>query len=443
MSAVERLAAVLARIDAVEPEINALVHLDRDGALARAEAMDRGEPLGPLHGVPMTVKDAIHVAGMPVTWGVAPDVVAAEDATLVARLRAAGANIVGKTNVATMLGDFGQTANDLFGATNNPWDPTRTPGGSSGGSAAALAAGLTDLEYGSDLVGSIRLPAAACGVYGLRPTPDTVPLTGFRPPGAPPGPTPMSYLSALGPMARSAADLRTALRVTGGPDDASARAYTWRLAPPRHTRLDGFRVGVVLDDPACPVLPGVGDRLSDVADALAKAGVSVVEGWPQDVPPSEAAASFGALVEAFFAFTGDGPLGDVVPHERLRLAVRAAWARYFGDVDVFLCPANFTTAPPHDPRPFDERRIGDRPYTDQVFWITHASFAGLPAVVAPAGLADGLPVGVQILGPAHEDDTAITFAELLADVVGGFNGLVPRGLASTRARVGEHLTSRG
>ncbi|MDQ3790895.1 MAG: amidase family protein, partial [Actinomycetota bacterium] len=211
MSAAERLAAVLARIDAVEPEINALVHLDREGALARAEAMDRGEPLGPLHGVPMTVKDAIHVAGMPVTWGVAPDVVAAEDATLVTRLRAAGANIIGKTNVATMLGDFGQTTNDLFGATNNPWDPTRTPGGSSGGSAAALAAGLTDLEYGSDLVGSIRLPAAACGVYGLRPTPDTVPLTGFRPPGAPPGQTPMSYLSALGPMARSAADLRTAL----------------------------------------------------------------------------------------------------------------------------------------------------------------------------------------------------------------------------------------
>lgn len=420
MTAAERLAAVLARIDAVEPKVNALVHLDRDGARTRAEAADRGEPLGPLHGVPMTVKDAIHVAGMPVTWGVAPHFVTAEDATLVTRLRAAGANIIGKTNVAAMLGDFGQTTNDLFGATNNPWDLTRTPGGSSGGSAAALAAGMTDLEYGSDLAGSIRLPAAACGVYGLRPTPGTVPLTGFRPPGAPPGPLAMSYLSALGPMARSATDLRTALRVTGGPDDASARAYTWRLAPPRHTRLADFRVGVVLDDPACPVLPGVGDRLSSVVDALAAAGARIVEGWPPDVQPGEVTESFGALVEAFFAFAGDGSPGDLASHERLRLAVCSAWDRYFRDVDVFLCPANFTTAAPHDTRPFEERRIGDRPYTDQVFWIAHASFAGLPSVVAPAGLADGLPVGVQILGPAHEDDTAITFAELLADVVGGF-----------------------
>lgn len=422
-TAIERVSALLERIDKVNPLVNAVVAVDRDGALAAAKTADAcAEPLGPLHGVPVTVKDAIHVAGLPVTWGAVPGFVADRDATLVARLRAAGAIVVGTTNVAAMLADFGQTANDLFGTTNNPWDLTRSPGGSSGGSAAALAAGLTHLEFGSDLAGSIRLPAAACGVYGLRPTPDTVPLTGFRPPGAPDGATPMSYLTALGPLATSAADLRTALQVTGGPDDAAARAYTWSLAPPRHRRLADFRVGVVMDDPAGPVLTPVGDRLSAVVDALVAAGVTVVPGWPDGVSPASA-RSFAGLIDAFFAFTGDGELGDLVTHERTRLATRSAWSRYFAGagIDVFLCPANFTTALPHDPRPFDERDIDGRPYTDQAFWISHASLAGLPSVVAPVGLAtNGLPVGVQVIGPAHEDDTAITFAELLADVVGGF-----------------------
>lgn len=418
-SAVARVTALLDRIDKVNPQVNAVVAVDRDGALAAAEAADAAEPRGPLHGVPVTVKDAFHVAGLPVTWGAVPGFVADRDATVVARLRAAGAIVVGTTNVAPMLADFGQTANELFGATNNPWDLDRSPAGSSGGSAAALAAGLTHLEFGSDMAGSIRLPAAACGVYGLRPTPETVPLTGFRPPGAPDGPTPMSYLTALGPLATSAADLRTALRVTSGPDDAAARAYTWALAPPRHRRLADFRVGVLMDDPACPVLPGVGDRLSAVADAVAAAGATVVPGWPDGVSPATT-RSFAPLIDAFMAFTGQGELGDLVPHERARLATRSAWARYFADVDVFLCPANFTTALPHDPRPFGERDVDGRPYTDQAFWIAFASLAGLPAVVAPAGLAHGLPVGVQVIGPAHEDDTAITFAELLADVVGGF-----------------------
>jgi amidase len=423
-TAFERVSALLERIDKVNPAVNAIVALDRAGALAAASAADdaraRGESLGPLHGVPVTVKDAIHVAGLPVTWGAIPGIVAEADATVVTRLRRAGAIVVGKTNVPPMLADFGQTANELFGVTNNPWDLARAPGGSSGGSAAALAAGMTHLEYGSDLVGSIRLPAAACGVYGLRPTADTVPLTGFRPPGAPDTPLAMTYLAALGPLATSAGDLRTALRVTGGPADASARAYSWTLAPPRHTRLSDFRVGVVLDDPACPVLPGVGAALSTVVDALAGAGVPIVEGWPPGVDPREVGESFGEHVSAFFAFTEGTGLGDLAPHEARRMAVRASWERHFRDVDVFLCPANFTTAVPHDPRPFASRTIGDRSYTDQAFWITHASLPGLPSVVAPVGFAAGLPVAVQILGPAHEDDTAITFAELLAELVGGF-----------------------
>ncbi len=184
---------LLARIEAVNPALNAVVELRPEAALREAVAADeasaRGDAAGPLHGVPMTIKDSFNVAGLHTTWGnpAFKDFVADSDATVVRRLRQAGAIIVGKTNVAFMLADFGQTANELYGVTNNPWDTTRTPGGSTGGSAAALSAGMTFLEYGSDLVGSIRIPASFCGVYGLKPSAGIVPLTRIpaaRPPTA-------------------------------------------------------------------------------------------------------------------------------------------------------------------------------------------------------------------------------------------------------------------
>jgi len=233
-----------------------------------------------------------------------------------------------------------------------------------------------------------------------------VPLRGFQPPG-PPAPLAREFPAAVGPLARSAADLRLALRVTGGP-----------LRPARQSRLDGFRVGVVLDDPACPVTGEVGAALSDAVDALARAGVRIREGWPADVDPAAQAEAFGFQVELFFASQeGREPAGTAEQEQR-RCAAGAAWARYFADVDVFLCPTVFTTAPAH----------GDRHrYDDQVFWIAQASLPGLPAVSAPVGGAR--PAGLQVVGPAHEDDTAITFAELAADVVGGF---VPPGEGSSR-----------
>jgi len=412
LSARDLTEELLDRID--ESALNAVVETHRDVALRAAEDADRavarGDDAGPLHGVPMTIKDAFAVSGMHTTWGepAFAEYVADRDAAVVERLRAAGAIVVGKSNVHHMLADFGRTVNPVYGRTLNPRDPARTPGGSSGGSAAAVAAGLTYLEYGSDLAGSIRIPAAYCGVYGLKPTAGTVPLRGFQPPGPPADPG-RDFPSAVGPLARSAADLRLALGVTGGPDGAEAHAYSWRLAPPRHTRLDRFRVGVVLDDPHCPVTSEVGDALSDVVDALARAGVEVTEGWPDGVEPVSQAESFGFQVELFFAMH-EGDLEGVVKQERRRLASAAAWGRYFRDVDVFLCPTVFTTAFPHDS---EQSR-----YDDQVFWIAQASLPGLPAVTAPVGGA--LPVGLQVVGPAHEDDTAITFAGLTADVVGGF-----------------------
>jgi amidase len=328
-----------------------------------------------------------------------------------------------------MLGDFGQTANELYGVTNNPWDTTCTPGGSSGGAAAALSAGMTFLEYASDLVGSIRIPASLCGVYGLKPSVGIVPLSGFQPPGPPPPPSDMTYMSAVGPLGRSPGDLRTALSFTAGPENQAAKPYSWALSPPRHTRLEDFRIGVVLDHEHAPVSSEVAAPLSDAVDALARAGVTVVEGWPEGVDPVRNYESFGFHVRAFFAFQEPGEdfakLSEFVDQENRRMASRAAWNRYFDDVDVFLCPVNFAPAFAHDTRPFEQRMIatpeGERPYNNQAFWVSHASLPGLPAVAAPIGRTPGgLPVGVQVVGPLYEDDTAITFAELLADEVGGY-----------------------
>src|ERR671914_325900 len=427
---------LLTRIEAANPALNAVVELRREAALQEAlsadEATARGEDAGALHGVPITIKDSFNVAGLHTTWGnpAFKDFVADWDATVAWRLRRAGAIIVGKTNVAFMLGDFGQTANELYGVTNNPWDTARTPGGSSGGAAAAVSAGMTFLEYTSDLVGSIRIPASFCGVYGLKPSVGIVPLSGFQLPGPPPPPSDMMYMSAVGPLGRSPRDLRTALSVTGGPENQAAKAYSWALSPPRHARLEDFRVGVVLDHEQAPVSSEVTAPLSNAVDALARAGATVVEGWPDGVDPVRNYESFGFHVGVFFAYQEPGEdfakFSEFVDHEHRRMASRAAWNRYFDDVaDVFLCPVNFTPAFPHDTRPFEERTIttpeGERPYNDQSFWVSHASLPGLPAVAAPVGRTSGeLPVGAQILGPLYEDDTAITFAELLADVIGGY-----------------------
>jgi amidase len=435
ISSRELTEVLLTRIDSVNPALNAVVELRPEAALQEAanadEAIARGGNIGPLHGVPMTIKDSFNVAGLHTTWGnpAFKDFVADWDATVVQRLKRAGAIIVGKTNVAFMLGDFGQTANELYGVTNNPWDATRTPGGSSGGTAAALSAGMTFLEYGSDLVGSIRIPASFCGVYGLKPNAGIVPLTGFQPPGLPPPLSDMTYRSEVGPLGRSPRDLRTALGVTAGPEDQAAKAYSWALSPLRHFRLEDFRVGVVLDHEYVPASSEVTAVLSGAADALARAGATVVEGWPEGVDPVRNYESFGFHVRLFFAFQQPGEdfatLSEVIDHENRRTAARCAWNRYFDDIDVFLCPVNFAPAFPHDDRPFEQRTIatpeGERPYNDQAFWISHASLAGLPAVAAPVGrTSDGLPVGAQIVGPLYEDDTAITFAELLAEVIGGY-----------------------
>jgi amidase len=209
------------------------------------------------------------------------------------------------------------------------------------------------------------------------------------------------------------------LRVTGGP----TAPYSWELQPPRRERLADFRVGVVTDHAAARVSSEVGDVLSDTIDRLGRTGAKIVEGWPEGVDPADQAEAFGFQVELFFTLHGGAPssvsLAEVIEQERQRMIARMKWQQYFEDFDVLLCPTSFTTAFPHDDRPFDERTIttsyGEQRYDAQVFWIAHASLTGHPALSMPIGqTATGLPVGAQVIGPWHEDDTAITFAELLA-----------------------------
>ena len=254
--------------------------------------------------MPITVKEAFNVAGLHTTWGnpAFKDYVADRDATIVARLRDAGAILLGKTNAHFMLADFAQTSNDLYGRTNNPWDVDLTPGGSSGGSAAAVASGLSFLDYGWDLVGSIRIPAAFCGVYGLKPSVGVVPVAGLQPPGPPAPESELLYMSHVGPFARAAGDLRAALRATGGPDNP---AYSWVLPPPRATKLGDYRVGVVISD----VSSEVGAVLSDAVDTLATAGVRISEGWPDGVDP---AAERGGVRLPRRVVLRVGPAGRVV-----------------------------------------------------------------------------------------------------------------------------------
>jgi amidase len=458
VSSVELTTRVLARIAKHNPKLNAIVTLTADATLARARAADearaRGEWWGPLHGVPATIKDTFETAGVRTTAGakLLEGHVPARDAAVVERLRRAGVVILGKTNVPEWAADW-QSDNVVFGTTKNPWDVTRTPGGSSGGEAAALAAGLTYVSVGSDLAGSIRVPAHFCGVYGHKPTLGVVPIRGHipPPPGGPPVPPP--NLGVAGPLARSAADLLVSMGVLGGPDGDDPLAYRWSLPPARGSRLADYRLGFVLDDPACPVDPAVKPVLSETIDALRKAGATLDEGWPPGVAPAEQYATYLDLFWATFApllrddqidamralaARSDGSQAArrarawTAPFKYLqaaggrRMAARAAWQEYFRTHDAFLLPTAFVPAFLHDRTPSqDDRRLataaGPRGYDDLFFWISFASLTGLPATTAPVGRTrEGLPVGVQIMGPYLEDATPIDVAGKLADVVGGF-----------------------
>ena len=279
VTSLDLVEATIARIEELDETINAVAVRDFDRARRAALAADRERAAGggrPLLGLPVTVKEAFDLEGTATTWGLpGTHVLAKTDSTLVDRVRGAGAIVLGKTNVAMMLADW-QTTNPVFGLTRNPWDTSRTPGGSSGGGAAAVAAGMTALDFGSDLAGSLRIPAAFCGVWAHRPSHGLVPMRGFAPPMAPrPAITASVDQCTVGPIARHAADLRLALDVVAGPETESATAYRLALPPPRHHALREFRVLVLDAHPLVPTSDDIKGALANVADRLEREGCRV------------------------------------------------------------------------------------------------------------------------------------------------------------------------
>ena len=457
-SSQELLERAFAQIDRWNGEINAVVVEDRDAARVRAGQADaaraRGESWGPLHGLPMTIKDSFEVVGMPTTSG-APALAQhrpVEDADAVARLREAGAIPFGKTNLPIYAGDF-QSYNEVYGTTNNPYDPSRGPGGSSGGSAAALAAGFTPLELGSDIGGSIRNPAHFCGVFGHKPSYGIVSSRGHVP--GPPGALGRTDLAVSGPMARSAEDLELALDVLAAPAPSEARAWSLRLPPARHERLQDFRAAVWLEQTGRPVARSVTAALEGAVAAAGRLGARLD---PKARPAFDVEDEHQRYLRLLWSVMGMGfppavleefdrtrPGLDAVDVSLQAQMIRGAsglhrtwlvddegraqlhrhWARFFEDVDVVLCPIFPTPAFPHDHGPQTERTLDvdgqSVSYLDQIFWAGIATIANLPATVIPVGFTpEGLPVGLQIIGPYLEDRTPLRFAQRLAEELGGF-----------------------
>jgi amidase len=455
----ELLDLYLERVERYNPMLNAIIFMDIEAARKRAKQADRalakGDLWGPLHGVPMTIKESYDVVGMPTTWGV-PEYkhhVPEKNAIVVDRFLNAGVVLFGKTNVPLYLADW-QTFNDIYGTTNNPWDVTRVPGGSSGGSAAALAAGLTGIEAGSDIGASIRNPAHYCGVYGHKPTYGIISTRGQALPGV----VAATDIAVVGPLARSAGDLATALSIMAGPDAIDGVGWQLRLPKPQKKMLRDYKVAVVYDDPEAEVDDEVQQRLHAVVEFLVKHGVTVSEKARPQIASREAhrnyiqllrAATSGRMTPEAFqenlqaakslrasdeSYQAQMIRAQAMYHKdwlqfnEARHRMRLAWADFFREYDLLLCPVATTAAFPHNQKGERWERMvmvngKPQPSTTQMFWAGYSCNFYLPSTVAPAGFtSDGLPVGVQIVGPQYGDYTSIHFARLLERE---FQGFVP------------------
>ena len=421
----------LDRIQRYNDKINAVVAIDIDAARERAKEADKalalGQNWGPLHGLPMTVKDVFEVTGMPATSGnpALKDYIPEHNAIAVQRLIDAGAIVFGKTNVPFKARDY-QSYNNVYGTTNNPWDLSRTPGGSSGGSAAALSAGFTPLELGSDLGGSIRIPANFTGTFGHKTSFGLVPRYGHIPPMpglVTPEQMPMVPLFVVGPLARSADDLELALEVLARPDPSGLSNTGSRLLPLSKKRFSDYRVAVWFKDPypAAEIDAEVLTTLQNAVDQLRAAGLEVNEEARPDILLRENIRIWWDIRSDMIA--GNLPLYEGYVQRQKKQ--EAKWEEFFKRYDVLLAPVTPTVAFPHDHAiPFTNRELlvnGDtKPYLNILTWPAMAIVSGLPVTVAPVGISkSGLPVGVQIIGSKYDDRTTIAFARGLSELLGG------------------------
>ena len=447
------LEAAIARAEALQPTLNALAARDLDRARQRAQLLDEqraggADPPGRLAGLPMTIKDVFDVEFMPASSGQRRHLKRpAVDAAVVARVRAQGAVIWGKTNVPPNASDW-QTFNDVYGATNNPWDRKRTPGGSSGGAAAAVAARITALELGSDNAGSLRVPASFCGVCSLQPTYGLAPQRGHVPPE--PGSLSEPDLNVIGPIARSVRDLRLLASVI------SSGAVS---AEGRPAELRGLKAGLWLEEPGFFLDPAIKAALERFAEDLGKEGV--------EITPVHGPVSGEALIETYVWLLYSLPSGSAggwttLKNEALRPAAKLArrlgaspqsWAgctlgatarhqewleaderragfrrtlkSWFGKRDFLIAPAAPVPPFPHDKRKRSKRKLKtsdgrSAPYEAMIHWSALTTVCGLPAVTLPATSVDGLPVGVQLIGARNSESRLLAVAQAIEERLGGY-----------------------
>jgi amidase len=437
----ELLDLYLDRIDRLDGPVNAVVTLDADRARVAADAADaalaRGDALGPLHGLPVTIKDAIETEGIRSTGGAVEltDHVPAVDAPAVARLKDAGAIVFGKTNLPRWSADF-QSYNDLFGVTNNPWDLARTVGGSSGGAAAAVVAGFTSFELGTDIGGSVRVPSHCCGSFGLKPSFGVISQRGYLSHVG--GGTTDVDINVFGPITRSADDLELLLGVLAGPEPERSDAWSLDLPTCDARSLGDLRIGTWLDDPAAAVEREYLGMLRATVDRLADAGARVDD----DRPPVEFAQQrdlFGRMILPAMAPALPDDRADAVSGSHLawlrseeeRAGLRRTWAEWFAGHDLLLVPVMTIPAFPHD---HDPDMLGrtieidgeERLLLSVIDWLGLIGIVGLPSAVVPIGrTAGGLPVGMQIVAPFLQDRRAVRAAQLVEEILGGYE--VPPG----------------
>jgi Asp-tRNA(Asn)/Glu-tRNA(Gln) amidotransferase A subunit family amidase len=435
LSPVELVEAHLARIEKLNPKLNAFVHVDAEGARRQARAAEkavtRHEKLGPLHGIPISIKSSIEVTGMRCEVGskLRAGFVAAQDAPLVSRLRDAGAIILGTTNAPELLMAW-ETDNLLYGRTNNPWDLSRTPGGSSGGEAAAIAAGCSAGGVGSDGGGSIRVPAHFSGICGLKPTPGRIPATGHFPTSV----GPFALLGVVGPMARTIADLKVLFEVMQGPDDGDPSAAPVPVRWPKRDDLKKLRVGYFEDDGRTPVTAETRVAVRAAAEALKRAGFVVEPFRPEGLEQAR------QLWWQFFGIAGgmllrpmtQGRESDLSPilkqHLRrvaaesshtaqtlldtwiMRDALRIQIFSQVREYPVLLCPVASVPAFHHGERSWniDGQTVE---YLDAWSYTEWFNLLGTPAVAIPFGRSnEGLPIGVQIVARPWEEELVLAVA---------------------------------
>lgn len=453
VSASELVEAHIAQIEAVDEKLNAIPVRTFDRARASATEADqrraRGEKAA-LLGLPMTLKESTQTAGLPQSAGIPAfkGYTPGESGLVASRVFEAGACLLGKTNIPVALADW-QADSPVYGRTNNPWDLARTPGGSTGGGGAALAAGMTPLEVGSDIGGSIRVPATYCGVFGHRPSESAIPQSGSFPMADLPNPA--FLMGVQGPLARSAADLSLLFDVLAGPDIGSDVAWKLEIPKPRHERLADFRVAVMPAPLGLAPASSVASALEELRALLGAEGATVAEAQPdidmtayfhdyarmlglmtsQGQPPDDRAAQAAALRERGSPVVEAQAEGlEMDAHSFLMLcmrreAARVRWREFFGQWDLVLAPMTVDAAFPHQEAPFTERTLevdgSQIPYFSNIIYSMIAIFAGLPSTAFPAGFdSRGLPIGMQVIGPDLEDRTPLAFARLVEAAWHGF-----------------------